>query len=217
MHVRGTWLLAGLLGVSVVSADAPPRFEAKREQQADYRSTASDAYGVGYALIERATRFEHDAAAARDTRAKETALRAAAQAYEDALQAFEAAVASEPEMYEALTYIGYACRKLQRFDQALSAYEAALRLKPDYPQAIEYQGETYLELDRFEDAKRNYLRLYALDGSQANKLLAAMHHWSRARQHDQHGANSEELAAAISWLEAHPSAKNMSATSGTPW
>jgi tetratricopeptide (TPR) repeat protein len=183
-----------------------------------YDTAAQEAYGMGYASIERATRLDHDAAAATQERARETAIRDAAQAYEDALSAFEQAIALEPEMYEALTYIGYANRKLGRYDRSLAAYEAALRLKPDYVRAIEYQGEAFLGLNRFESAKRNYLRLYALDAQQADKLLIAMRRWVEERQQEARGVSDEHLANASAWLATRPSTPvSAQAHESTPW
>lgn len=210
--------IASLVAASV-SADGPPRNKARRvESGTEYASNAVDAYGAGYAFIERATRFDQDAAAAENERSRQEAVDGAKQAYEDALRAFEDAVRLDPRMYEAHTYIGYANRKLGRYDRALEAYASALKLKPDYVRAIEYQGETYLGLDRFADAKFNYQRLYALDGEQARKLLAAMRKWLEERDRDPRLVPAEELAAAAQWLSDQPntSAERI-ATESTPW
>lgn len=204
---------------SSVPADAPPSYgPAKVESGTAYDTSARDAYGMGYASIERATRLDHDAAAAPNERTRETAMRDAARAYEDALLAFERAIELESEMYEAHTYIGYANRKLGRYDQSLAAYETALRLKPDYARAIEYQGEAFLGLDRFESAKRNYLRLYALDAQQADKLLIAMRRWAEERKREARGLSSQEIANASAWLATRPSTSaSAQANESAPW
>jgi tetratricopeptide (TPR) repeat protein len=211
-------LCAGLFSSST-PADGPPRNAPKRNgAQAEYEQTAHDAYGMGYALIERATRFDHDAVAANGERAYREAMRGATQAYEEALSAFSEAIRLEPGMYEAHTYIGYANRKLARHDRALAAYEAALRLKPDYTRAIEYQGEAYLGLDRFDAAKRNYLRLYALDAQQATKLLAAMQLWVDERRRAPEGISERDLAAASAWIESQPrSEMKVRVGEASPW
>ncbi len=204
---------------SSVPADAPPSYgPAQVESGTLYDTAARDAYGMGYASIERATRLDHDAAAAPNERTRETARRDAARAYEDALVAFEQAIELEPEMYEAHTYIGYAKRKLGRYERSLTAYETALRLKPDYVRAIEYQGEAFLGLGHFESAKRNYLRLYALDAQQADKLLIAMRRWLDERQHDSHTSSQQDIANAAAWLATRPSTSaSAQVNESAPW
>lgn len=210
---------AASFGASFVCADGPPRNRARQvESGTDYTPTALDAYGSGYAFIERAARFNQDAAAAPDTRSRDAALAGARVAYEDALRAFEQAARLDARMYEAHTYIGYARRKLGQYDRALEAYAAALELKPDYVRAIEYQGEAFLGLDRFEQAKFNYQRLYALDGEQASKLLAAMRRWADMRAREPGSVSLEVIAAAEKWLKAQPHTDVGQVASGeTPW
>ena len=210
--------IASLIASSVF-ADGPPRHKPRQiEAGTEYSHTALDAYGEGYAFIERATRFDQDASAAENERDRQTAIAGSTQAYEDALGAVAEAVRIDPRMYEAHTYIGYANRKLGRHERALDAYAAALKLKPDYVRAIEYQGEAYLGLDRFADAKFNYQRLYALDSEQAEKLLAAMRKWLEERKADAHSVPPDQIAAASAWLndQPHMPAEKI-ATEGTPW
>lgn len=210
--------IASLIASSVF-ADGPPRHKPRRvEAGTEYSHTALDAYGEGYAFIERATRLDQDAMAAQSERERQTAIEGSKQAYEDALRAFEEAVRIDPRMYEAHTYIGYANRKLGRHGRALEAYATALKLKPDYARAIEYQGEAYLGLDRFADAKFNYQRLYALDSEQAAKLLTAMRTWLEERKADARSVPPDQIAAATAWLndQPHMPAEKI-ATEGTPW
>lgn len=189
----------------------------KVESGTAYATTATDAYGEGYAAIERATRLDHDAAAAVDERTRNAARAEAALSYEDALRAFERAVVAEPTMYEAHTYIGYANRKLGRHELALAAYEKALDLKPDYSRAIEYQGEAFLGLDNFDATKRNYMRLYALDAEQADKLLRAMHVWAEERRHAPGQVPQDQLQRAAAWLATRPMPTATHANEPTPW
>ncbi len=210
--------IASMIAQSVL-ADGPPRNKPRRvEPGTEYASPALDAYGRGYAFIERATRFDQDAAAAENEPSRTAATEGASQAYEDALAAFSEAVHLDARMYEAHTYIGYANRKLGRHDQALEAYRAALRLKPDYARAIEYQGEAFLGLDRFADAIFNYQRLYALETGQAKKLLAAMRKWLQERQANPGSISPEELTQAAEWLndQAHTTVEAV-AEHDTPW
>jgi tetratricopeptide (TPR) repeat protein len=196
-------LLCASLQAPYAPADGPGGYGARyKEMEAEYQRSALDAYGTGYALIESANRLDQDAAAATDERTRRVATAQANQKYEDALRAFNEAARLEPGMYEAHTYIGYANRKLGRYDPSLSAYTAALRLKPDYMPAIEYQGEAYLGLNRFEQARFNYLRLYALDSAQAQKLLDAMEAWSTDRTQRNDGISKDAINAATEWIEA---------------
>lgn len=212
-----------VLGIPLMAAgDAPPKRIAQPAQAvAQYSQVSLDAYGEGYAFIERAARLELDAREAGSSeRTTVASLNQAQLAYEDALAAFERAVRADPRMYEAHTYIGYANRKMGRHEAALSAYATALELKPDYTRAIEYQGEALLGLDRFADAKLNYFRLYALDREQAQKLLAAMHEWfaglseGSERNAMQLEALREEAAA---WLATQPKPNALAANPQTHW
>lgn len=182
-------------------SDAPPERIAPHEAGvAPYAQAALDAYGDGYAIVERAARLEEDARAA--SRNRDALMSDARLAYKDALERFELAIGADSRMYEAHTYVGYVLRKLDNHEEALAAYEKALDLKPDYVRAIEYQGEAFLGLNRFEDAKRNYLRLYALDAERADRLLDAMHQWVAATRHA--GRNREATSAASAWLRTRP-------------
>ena len=206
------------LVTSYAPADGPGSYGAKRKTtDAEYLLSARDAYGRGYALIESANRLDQDAAAADNARIREAASTQARQKYEDALHAFDEAARLEPDMYEAHTYVGYANRKLGRYDRALAAYATALRVKPDYVQAIEYQGETYLGMNRFEQAKFNYLRLYAVDSVQAQKLLTAMRAWVEKRKRDSGGLAQEAVSAAEQWVAAQGSPKNPTGEHSDGW
>lgn len=220
MTIRRAALASLVLAIPLIAAgDAPPKRIAKPAQPvAQYAQVSLDAYGEGYAFIERATRMEHDAQQV-GTSDQTTAvlLSKAKLAYGDALTAFERAVRADPRIYEAHTYIGYANRKLGRYEAALSAYATALQLKPDYARAIEYQGEAFLGLDRFTDAKLNYLRLYALDHEQAQKLLAAMHEWL-GHLRERNRVDSDQLRAeAAAWLATQPKPNALASNPQTPW
>jgi tetratricopeptide (TPR) repeat protein len=210
-------ILCASLVSSYAPADGPGGYGPRRkEAETEYERTARDAYGTGYALIESANRLDQDAAAATDERTRRAAVTQAAEKYADALRAFNDAARLEPRMYEAHTYIGYANRKLGRYDRALAAYETALRLKPDYAQAIEYQAEAYLGLDRFEQARFNYLRLYALDAAQAQKLLQSMEAWAKERQQSG-GLSHEAVNAASKWIAAHRGTENSAGAQDDGW
>jgi tetratricopeptide (TPR) repeat protein len=171
---------------SLALAEAPRGYIARPlEAGVDYTQRARDAYAAGIWTLD-----EIAASESADTNA--TPIYARAQA------AFEEAVRAEPAMYEAHTYLGYIHRKLGRFDKSLAAYEAALKLKPDFVYAIEYQGEAYLGLNDFDRARFNYLRLYALDQTQALKLLDAMNDWSQTPL----AVSDTRFSSARSWIAA---------------
>jgi tetratricopeptide (TPR) repeat protein len=177
-----------LLALSFPASAEKPRgyIAVPLEAETSYNKRARDAYAAGTWTVEEAEQSS-------------TLDEAQTQrAYERARLAFAEAVAAEPTMYEAHSYLGYVNRKLGRFAHALAAYDAALRLKSDYVYAIEYQGEAYLGLGDFKRARFNYLRLYALDQTQADKLLDAMRAWL-ANAAD---ASSAEFLVARDWIEA---------------
>lgn len=143
---------------------------------------AIEAYNLGYAAIQRAGHATALAEATSDANEKRRSERAAADLYEQSSRHFEEAVRLDAYMFEALTYLGYAHRRLGRHEQALQAYKLALEINPDYSYAIEYQGQAYLGLNRLDEARFNYLRLYALNKGQAKKLLQAMQSWLKTHQ-----------------------------------
>ena len=220
MTIRRAVLASLVLVIPLIAAgDAPPKRIAKPAQPAaQYAQVSLDRYGEGYAFIERATRLELDAQdISSSDQTTALILDKAKLAYEDALAAFERAVRADPRMYEAHTYIGYANRKLGRYEAALSAYATALQVKPDYARAIEYQGEAFLGLNRFTDAKLNYLRLYALDHEQAQKLLAAMHEWFDDLREGDSLESDESRAEAAAWLATQPKPNALASNPQTPW
>jgi len=63
--------------------------------------------------------------------------------YEDGRQAFESAVALEPDNYEAIIGLGTALRGLERFEEAQVQYERAHKLDPRRPEAYFNLGVLY--------------------------------------------------------------------------
>lgn len=143
---------------------------------------AIDAYNAGYALIQRADHADNLAAAASNAAERDEAHHQSQELYRESLPHFAEAVRYDASMHEALTYSGYANRKLGRHEDALRAYGEALRINPSYPYAIEYQAQAFLALNRIDEARFNYLRLYALSPRAAGKLLRAMDGWLDANQ-----------------------------------
>ena len=185
MRRSSKWLVViALLGaVTTARADGPGGYRPKDPGPVPVSEQgAIDAYTAGYASILRAEHAENLAAAASNEPERKAALSDAQKAYRASLPNFAQAVRLDSSMHEAYTYMGYANRKLGRYDEALRAYEQALKINPDTPYAIEYQGEAFLGLNRVDEARFNFLRLYALDQSQAAKLLHAMSAWLDANK-----------------------------------
>jgi tetratricopeptide (TPR) repeat protein len=176
---------------------------------------AQDAYKAGVALIEAAAREEKATENQSDARSASKATARAKKAYTRALSQFNTALRVDPAMYEALTYVGFANRKLGRYEQALKAYDDALRLQPGFAPAIEYQGEALLGLNRIDDAKLNYFRLYATAPDQADKLLMAMSRWAEQRRADPQGMDAVSVDAFAKWVEERAALKTTTQPSGS--
>ena len=178
-------LVAALLCASTAArADGPGAYRSRLIDSATPAAPqgAIDAYTAGYASILRAEHAENLVAASSSEADRVAARKEAKRAYVAALESFATAVRLDASMHEAHTYMGYANRKLGRYAPALQAYERALQIEPDQPRAIQYQGEAYLGLNRPGQARFNYLRLYALDQTQSDKLLLAMHSWVESKR-----------------------------------
>jgi tetratricopeptide (TPR) repeat protein len=176
---------AALLFASTLArADGPGTYRSRLIDRGlpDAPQSAIDAYTAGYASILRAEHAENLVAASSSERDRAAARKEASRAYVAALDSFAIAVRIDASMHEAHTYMGYANRKLGRYEPALQAYERALQIEPDLSRAIQYQGEAFLGLNRLDEARFNYLRLYALDRPQADKLLLAMQAWVEAKR-----------------------------------
>jgi tetratricopeptide (TPR) repeat protein len=175
---------AVLLASTLARADGPGAYRSRLIEGATPATPqgAIDAYTAGYASILRAEHAENLAAASSGERDRAAARKEASRAYGAALESFASAVKLDASMHDAYTYMGYANRKLGRYEPALHAYERALQIEPELARAIQYQGEAFLGLNRLDDARFNYLRLYALDRAQADKLLLAMQAWVETKR-----------------------------------
>lgn len=194
--------IGAALAAAPAQADGPVGYRpgATSSRDAPPELRAIEAYNAGYAAIQKADALS-------ESQPKESR-----EEYTKALKQFKAAVKLDGNMHEALTYIGYANRKLGHYQASLEAYEAALRINPDYPYAIEYQGEAFLGLDRIDEARFNYLRLYAIAPGQAAKLLGAMRAWAIEHEHDPSLATqAQELNA---WISERP---QQPAATGSSW
>src|SRR3989338_5299376 len=75
---------------------------------------------------------------------------------EDAIRDFNAAIAREPNNFEANYELGAAYYKARNFKEAERALESALELKPDEPKAHNMLGLIYEREGSFESAKKSF-------------------------------------------------------------
>ena len=160
---------------------------------------AADAYNRGIKYRDKAWKLEEQAATAsgEDRSKLEEKIR---KEYQKAARAFEAAVDTNPDMYQAHSSLGYALRKLGKFDDSLASYDRALELEPTYSEAIEYRAEAYLGLNRLEDAKEAYMELFRSDRERADELMSAMKKWIDDRSGESGGVDKAAIEEFEDWV-----------------
>jgi predicted O-linked N-acetylglucosamine transferase (SPINDLY family) len=72
--------------------------------------------------------------------------------YDEALAAFDRALALKPDLAEAWLGRGNVFVWLKRYEEALAAFDRALALKPDFPEAWNSRGILLIELKRYHEA-----------------------------------------------------------------
>jgi tetratricopeptide (TPR) repeat protein len=102
--------------------------------------------------------------------------------YENALDALTAV--RNKEDATALTYIGYANRKIGNVDEGMAYYQQALAIEPNNLYTLEYMGEGYVATERMDLAEVQLAKLETLCGEnceQYRELAAAIagepEHW----------------------------------------
>jgi protein O-GlcNAc transferase len=83
--------------------------------------------------------------------------------YEDALRAWDQALAVKPDYQEILLNSGALLRKLHRHAEALGRFEQLLALKPDHTAALGNSAILLSEFKRTSDAIHRFERLLAID------------------------------------------------------
>ncbi|MCI3134523.1 tetratricopeptide repeat protein [Phenylobacterium aquaticum] len=119
---------------------------------------------------------------------------------EEALAAYDQALALAPDHAPTVSNRAQALRALGRSAEALAAYDRALTLKPDYAVAWCNRAETLCALDRAEEAVESADRAVALDPTLAEA------HANRAQALNALGRHADALAAAQQALTLRPAA-----------
>jgi tetratricopeptide (TPR) repeat protein len=76
--------------------------------------------------------------------------------YEEAIAAYDAALAIQPDDHDALNGKGIALGNLGRYEEAIAAYDAALAIQPDDHDALNNKGVALGNLGRYEEAIAAY-------------------------------------------------------------
>jgi tetratricopeptide (TPR) repeat protein len=91
--------------------------------------------------------------------------------YQEAADAFKAAIALKSDYAEAYNMLGFCTRKMGNVSGAFAYYEKALQLKPNFPEAREYYGEAYLQQGDLAKAVQQYIILEKAGNKNARELL----------------------------------------------
>jgi len=91
--------------------------------------------------------------------------------YLEALEAYEAAVASDPYNSIAWNKLGIAHMNTGRYQDAVTAFEKALTIDPFYPEAWNNKGDSLLKLEEYDDAISAYDQALLLNPNDLYALL----------------------------------------------
>jgi tetratricopeptide (TPR) repeat protein len=91
--------------------------------------------------------------------------------YFEALEAYEAAVASDPYNSIAWNKLGVAHMNTGRYQDAVPAFEKALIIDPSYPEAWNNKGDSLVKLGEYEEAIRAYDQALRLNPNDLYALL----------------------------------------------
>lgn len=84
------------------------------------------------------------------------------QSYEDAIKAYDKAIAIKVENPEAWINRGIALTSLQRYKDAIASYNKAIAIQPDKYEALINRGIALTKLHRYQDAIASYNRAIAI-------------------------------------------------------
>ena len=91
--------------------------------------------------------------------------------YIEALEAYEAAVASDPYNSIAWNKLGVAHMNTGRYQDAVFAFEKAITIDPFYPEAWNNMGDSLAKLERYDDAINAYDQALRLNPNDLYALL----------------------------------------------
>lgn len=96
--------------------------------------------------------------------------------YDEAIQAFDRALAVDPNFVDAYVWKGNAYDKIGATESAINAYQNALRIRPDHPEANFYLAEIYHKQGRCQEPKDLYRKVLAVQPTHYNaqQALAAV-------------------------------------------
>ncbi|MBW4459592.1 MAG: tetratricopeptide repeat protein [Nodosilinea sp. WJT8-NPBG4] len=82
--------------------------------------------------------------------------------YEEAIAAYDQALAIKPDKHEALYNKGYSLSVLGRYEEAIAAYDQTLAIKPNLHEALYNKGYSLSVLGRYEEAIAAYDQALAI-------------------------------------------------------
>ena len=106
------------------------------------------------------------AAFPRDERALNTlgAFHFGRQEYEQAIAAYEKAIAINPAFSQPYNQMGYAYRFIGRNDEAEKAFKKYIELIPDDPNPYDSYAELLMKLGRFDESIKSYEKALSVNG-----------------------------------------------------
>ena len=196
-----------------VSAPAPtPVTEASKQADAFSRTAGPVSHTASFSPPPPppGNRAESQAALARGEAAQ------GAGRLDEAIRAYEAAIAADPSFFEAHYNLGVVATDAGRTSQALSAYESALALRPDSANArynlalvlkqANFPAGAIRELDKllaqYPDEVRAHLAMANIYARTLNQPDKARPHYQRVLEIDPH---DPQAAGIREWLKANPS------------
>lgn len=128
------------------------------------------------------------------------------EAYQQAIQYWDRAIAIEPNYYQAWSNRGLALKNLGAWAEALESYEKALEIEPNYSKAWYNRGIALDVLRRYDDAISSFDRVLAQDGddfrawyNRGNSLQQCQRYEDAIASYDEALARQPELERA--WYE----------------
>ncbi|HVT45813.1 MAG TPA: tetratricopeptide repeat protein [Thermoanaerobaculia bacterium] len=167
----------------------------------DPRQRAVEDYQSGGRRLDKIAEMYEKLAATSDAKGEEKLKKQIDKQLKNAEADFRRAVKGRPDLYPALSELGFVLRKQGRFEESLEAYDQALAIEPGYSPAIEYRAEAHLALNRIGEAREAYTILFSGDRPRADVLFAAMKRWVEQRRTDPAGVEATELEQFASWVE----------------